>query len=128
MSKKYYIQPTGAWGIILWSFALIIIFLGVVLQLEIMSLSFIPILIWVFGLIYIFYIVRSSWIKVSDSKIVIKEPNYHQTRSFNLSEVTVKANNQWQLEFDFTNHDYFPVKVTSTRKVLTDLKKRVGDQ
>ncbi|AKP66578.1 EbsA family protein [Companilactobacillus ginsenosidimutans] len=128
MSKKYYIQPTGAWGIILWSFALIIIFLGVVLQLEIFSLSVIPIIIWIIGLVYILYILKSSWVKISDSKVVIKEPNYHKTRTFNRSDVTVKSNNQWQLEFDFENHDYFPVKITSTKKILREIKKRVGDQ
>lgn len=126
MSKKYYIQPSGAWGIILWSIALIIIFLGVILQLEIFSFSVIPVIIWIVGLIYIFYILRSSWIKVSDSQIVIKEPNYYKTRSFDRADVTIKSSNKWQLEFEFKNHDYFPVKVTSTRRILTDLKKRVG--
>ncbi|MFD1471281.1 EbsA family protein [Companilactobacillus mishanensis] len=127
MSKKYYIQPTGAWGIVLWSFALIIIFLGVVLQLEIMSLSFLPIVIWIVGLAYIYYIIKSSWIKVTDSKVIIKEPNYHKTRSFDRSNVTIKSTNKWQIEIDFDNRDYFPVKVTSTKKILSNLRKRVGE-
>jgi hypothetical protein len=128
MSKKYYIQPTGAWGIILWSFALIIVFLGVVLQLEIFSISVIPIVIWILALLYVIYILKSSWIEVSDTQIVIKEPNYHKTRTFNRSDVTVKSTSKWQLEFVFKNHDYFPVKITSTRKVLENIRKRVGDQ
>ncbi|MCH4008256.1 EbsA family protein [Companilactobacillus sp.] len=128
MSKKYYIQPTGAWGIILWSVALIIIFFGVILQLEIFSLNVIPILIWIIGLVYIFYIIKSSWIKVSDNQIIIKAPNYHRTRSFDLKNVSVRSTNKFQLEFDFDNHDYFPVKITSTTKVLEEIKKRVGDQ
>lgn len=128
MSKKYYIQPTGAWGVILWSLALIIIFFGVILQLEIMSLSILPIIIWIVSLIYVLYILKSSWIKINDSSIIIKEPNYHKTRSFDKADVTVKATNKWQVEINFKNHDYFPVKITSTPKALNEIIKRMGDQ
>lgn len=128
MSKKYYIQPTGAWGVILWSLALIIIFFGAILQLEIMSLSVIPIVIWILSAVYVFYLLKSSWIEVSDSSIAIKEPNHPKVRTFKRADVSITSSNKWQLKLDFHNHDYFPVSITSTRGILNDLMKRAGDQ
>lgn len=126
MSKKHFVQPTGAWGIIMWSIAFSLICLGIILQLEIMAFSFIPFLIWIIDAIYVFYIIANSWVRITDDQVIIKEP-YYKTRTFKHSEVNIKANNKWTMEFDFNNRDFFPFKVTSTKGILNIIKKEAGE-
>lgn len=128
MSKKYFVQPTGSWGIIMWSLALSILCLGVVLQLEVFSFSILPFLAWILGAVLIFYIITNSWVKFDNGQIIIKEPNYYKARVFDRSDVLLKKDSDWTLEFVFENHDYFPLKITSTKKILKGIKKEVGDE
>ncbi|MQS76389.1 EbsA family protein [Companilactobacillus halodurans] len=126
MSKKHFVQPAGAWGIIMWSIALSLACLGSILQLEIMALSFIPFLVWIIDGIYVFYIIANSWVRITDDEVVIKEP-YYKTRSFKHAEVGLKIDNKWTIEFDFNNHDFFPFRVTSTRGILNLIRKEAGE-
>ncbi|AUI71203.1 hypothetical protein COSHB9_12010 [Companilactobacillus alimentarius] len=126
MSKKHFVQPAGPWGIIMWSVALSLVCLGIILQLEIMSLSIFPILIWAVDLVYVIYIIANSWVKITDSQVIIKEP-YYKTRTFENQDVNIKANNRWSVEFSFSNHDYFPFKITSTKGILSLIKKEAGE-
>ncbi|WP_125568718.1 EbsA family protein [Companilactobacillus insicii] len=127
MSKKYFVQPTGSWGIIMWSLALSILCLGVVLQLEVFSFSFLPFLAWIMGIILVIYIITNSWVKFDNDQIIIKEPNYYKARVFNRSDVKLINDGEWTLEFIFENHDYFPLKITSTKKVLKKIRKEAGE-
>ncbi|KRK80518.1 hypothetical protein FD03_GL001942 [Companilactobacillus nodensis DSM 19682 = JCM 14932 = NBRC 107160] len=127
MSKKYFIQPTGSWGIIMWSLALSILCLGVVLQLEVFSFSILPFLAWILGIVLVIYIITNSWVKFDNGSIIIKEPNYYKARVFKQSDVKLKNDSKWTLEFIFENHDYFPLKITSTKKILNSIKKEAGD-
>ncbi|WP_125588891.1 EbsA family protein [Companilactobacillus jidongensis] len=127
MSKKYFVQPTGSWGIIMWSFALSILCLGVVLQLEVFSFSILPFLAWILGIALVIYIITNSWVKFDNGSVIIKEPNYYKARVFDQSEVKLKNDSKWTLEFIFENHDYFPLKITSTKKILKKIKKEAGD-
>ncbi|KRO00557.1 hypothetical protein IV57_GL000993 [Companilactobacillus kimchiensis] len=126
MSKKHFVQPAGAWGIIMWSIALSLACLGIILQLEIMSFSFIPFLIWIIDAIYVFYIIANSWVRITEGQVIIKEP-YYKTRVFKNTNVSIKANNKWTMEFDFSNRDFFPFKVTSTKGILNIIKKEAGE-
>jgi len=126
MSKKHFIQPAGAWGIIMWSIALSLACLGIILQLEIMSLSFIPFLVWILDAIYVFYIIANSWVRVTEDQVIIKEP-YYKTRIFNNTDVSIKADNKWTLEFSFSNHDFFPFRITSTKGILNIIKEEAGE-
>lgn len=127
MSKKYFIQPTGSWGIIMWSLALSILCLGVVLQLEVFSFSILPFLAWILGIVLVIYIITNSWVKFDNGSIIIKEPNYYKARVFKQSDVKLKNDSKWTLEFIFENHDYFPLKITSTKNILNSIKKEAGD-
>lgn len=124
--KKHYVQPTGSWGIIIWSLALSIIFLGIIMQLEIFAFSIIPFIIWIIGAIYIFYVISNSWVKISADKVIIKEPNYYRARSFDRKDVTLNYINEFLITIDFENHNYFPIKVVTTKKILTLIKKEAG--
>ncbi|APX72823.1 EbsA family protein [Companilactobacillus allii] len=126
MSKKFFVQPTGSWGIIVWSLAFSILCLGVILQLEIFSFSFIPFLVWILGIVFVIYIVTNSWVKFDDGKIIIKEPNYYKARVFNRTDVKIETINKLTIEFLFDNRDYFPLRVTSTTKILKGIKKEAG--
>jgi len=126
MSKKHFVQPTGAWGIIMWSIALSLACLGIILQLEIMTLSFIPFLIWIIDGVYVFYIIANSWVRITKDQVIIKEP-YYKTRTFETHEVNLKENNKWTMEFDFSNRDFFPFRVTSTKGILNIIKKEAGE-
>ena len=126
MSKKHLVQPTGAWGIIMWSIALSLACLGIILQLELMTLSFIPFLIWIIDGIYVFYIITNSWVSITANQVIIKEP-YYKTRTFDHSDVNIKANNKWTMEFDFNNRDFFPFRITSTKGILSLIKKEAGE-
>ncbi|WP_125763898.1 EbsA family protein [Companilactobacillus hulinensis] len=127
MSKKYFVQPTGSWGIIMWSLALSILCLGVILQLEIFSFSFVPFIVWILGIVYVIYIITNSWVKFDADKIIIKEPNYYKARVFKQTDVRIKTDDKLTMEFLFDNHDYFPLKITSTKKILQGIKKEVGE-
>ncbi|WP_235805150.1 EbsA family protein [Companilactobacillus tucceti] len=124
--KKYYVQPTGSWGIIIWSLALSIIFFGIIMQLEIFELSIVPFIIWFVGIIYIFYVISNSWIKVSKDQIIVKEPNYYKARIFDRDDVCLKYINDYLVMISFKNHDYFPMKVVSTKKILSSIKRKAG--
>lgn len=126
MSKKHFVQPAGPWGIIMWSLALSLVCLGIILQLEIMSLSIVPFLVWILDAVYVIYIISNSWVKFTNSQVVIKEP-YYKTRIFESKDVNIRANNQWTLEFSFSNHDYFPFKITSTKGILKLIRKEAGE-
>ncbi|WP_119326289.1 EbsA family protein [Companilactobacillus musae] len=126
MSKKHFVQPTGAWGIIMWSIALSLACLGIILQLEIMAFSFIPFLIWIIDAIYIVYIITNSWVSITADEVIVKEP-YYKTRRFNHTDVSIKANNKWTLEFNFNSRDFFPFRVTSTKGILNIIKKEAGE-
>lgn len=126
MSKKHFIQPTGAWGIIMWSIALSLACLGIILQLEIMAFSFIPFLVWIIDAVYVFYIITNSWVRITTDQVIIKEP-YYKTRTFRHEDVSIKANNKWTVEFDFTNRDFFPFRITSTKGILNIIKKEAGE-
>lgn len=126
MSKKHFVQPTGAWGIIMWSIALSLACLGIILQLEIMAFSVIPFLIWIIDGIYVFYIIANSWVSITADQVIIKEP-YYKTRTFKHADVKIKANNKWTMEFDFKNRDFFPFKITSTKGILNIIKKEAGE-
>lgn len=126
MSKKHFVQPTGAWGIIMWSIALSLVCLGIIMQLEIMAFSFIPFLIWIIDGIYVFYIIANSWVKITADQVIIKEP-YYKTRTFKHSDVTIKENNKWSIELDFNNKDFFPFRVTSTKGILNIIRKEAGE-
>jgi len=126
MSKKHFVQPTGAWGIIMWSIALSLACLGIILQLEIMTLSFIPFLVWIIDGAYVFYIIANSWVRITKDQVIIKEP-YYKTRVFENNEVGLKSNNKWIMEFDFNNRDFFPFRVTSTKGILNIIKKEAGE-
>lgn len=126
MSKKHFVQPAGAWGIIMWSIALSLACLGIILQLEIMALSFIPFLIWIIDGAYVFYIISNSWVKITKGQVIIKEP-YYKTRVFENANVNIKANNKWSLEFYFSNRDFFPFRITSTKGILNIIKKEAGE-
>lgn len=125
MSKKLFVQPAGAWGIIMWSIALSLACLGIILQLEIMALSVIPFLIWILDIVYVFYIITNSWVRITEDQVIIKEP-YYKTRFFKNSDVNIKANNKWTMEFDFSNHDFFPFRITSTKGILNIIRKEAG--
>ncbi len=126
MSKKRFVQPTGAWGIIMWSIALSLACLGIILQLEIMALSFIPFLIWIIDAIYVFYIITNSWVSITADQVIIKEP-YYKTRTFKHADVNIKENSKWTMEFDFNNRDFFPFRITSTKGILNIIKKEAGE-
>lgn len=125
MSKKHFVQPTGAWGIIMWSIALSLFCLGIILQLEIMSFSIIPFLVWIIDAAYVFYIITNSWIKITADQVIIKEP-YYKTRVFEQTNVNITAN-KWTLKFDFNNHDFFPFEITSTKGILNIIKEEAGE-
>ncbi len=126
MSKKHFVQPAGAWGIIMWSIALSLVCLGIILQLEIMSLSVIPFLVWILAAVYVFYIIANSWVKITGDQVIIKEP-YYKVRTFNSNDVDVKVDNKWTMEFGFKNHDFFPFKITSTKGILKTIKEEAGE-
>ena len=126
MSKKHFVQPAGPWGIIMWSVALSLVCLGIILQLEIMAFSVYPFLIWILDVIYVIYIIANSWVRFTNNQVIIKEP-YYKTRVFPSSDVKIRANNQWSLEFNFSNHDYFPFKITSTKGILKLIRKEAGE-
>ena len=126
MSKKHFVQPTGAWGIIMWSVALSLACLGIILQLEIMAFSFIPFLIWIIDGIYVFYIITNSWVRITADQVIIKEP-YYKMRTFKHADVNIKTNNKWTMEFDFSNRDFFPFRITSTRGILNIIRKEAGE-
>jgi len=125
--KKYYVQPTGSWGIIIWSLALSIIFFGIIMQLEIFEFSIVPFIIWFVGIVYILYILSNSWIKISKDQIVVKEPNYYKARSFDRKDVSLKYINDYLVTISFENHDYFPMKVVSTKIILSSIKREAGE-
>ncbi|MFC6323276.1 EbsA family protein [Companilactobacillus baiquanensis] len=124
--KKYYVQPTGSWGIIIWSLALSIIFFGIIMQLEIFALSVVPFIIWFVGIVYVFYVISNSWIKVSKDQIIVKEPNYYRARIFDRKDVSLNFLNERFIMINFENHNYFPIKVISTKKVLLSIKREAG--
>ena len=126
MSKKHLVQPAGAWGIIMWSIALSLACLGIIMQLEIMALSFIPFLIWIVDGIYVFYIIANSWVRITKDQVIIKEP-YYKMRVFKHSDVDIKANNKWSLEFHFNNRNFFPFRITSTKGILNIIRKEAGE-
>lgn len=126
MSKKHFVQPTGAWGVIMWSIALSLACLGIILQLEIMAFSFIPFIVWIIDGIYIFYIIANSWIKISKNEVIIKEP-YYKARVFKHEDVNIRADNNWTMEFHFSNRDFFPFKIISTKGILNIIKKEAGE-
>ncbi|WP_235700555.1 EbsA family protein [Companilactobacillus nodensis] len=111
----------------MWSLALSILCLGVVLQLEVFSFSILPFLAWILGIVLVIYIITNSWVKFDNGSIIIKEPNYYKARVFKQSDVKLKNDSKWTLEFIFENHDYFPLKITSTKKILNSIKKEAGD-
>lgn len=126
MSKKHFIQPAGPWGIIMWSIALSLLCLGIILQLEIMAFSIIPVLVWIFDIIYVFYIITNSWVSFTGDKVIIKEP-YYKTRTFKNADVELKSDDKWTLEFNFSNHDFFPFRIISTKKILNIIRKEAGE-
>ncbi|WP_129044944.1 EbsA family protein [Companilactobacillus metriopterae] len=125
MKKKIYIQASGSWGIILWSILLIIIFLGIIVQLEKLSFTIVPIIIWVFAALYLGHIIFNSWIKIENNKFWIKLPMFFQARSFDLEDVTLEKTKSFKLNIIFNNHDYFPQTVLLTKKNLNKLLEEI---